>query len=405
MMDVLRPLDKAVPMNPQAAGAAVVVMIVAMIVSILQPRFFIYGLHRNPQRQRHRNPPRQSRHDVTEHLPFAIPPMATVNEAVENAPQPVCMAESLFNIVRKEIHRQTWVKEKFVRINRDTNTISLFEKKEAGTGKNTTTKSIPLFYHGIPVILHEYNPSSADVCPIKFDAMETTPSALGLLRCQLESLYRHIPGIEFVEFYVDREVVITVASSFLVQAIEIVGSRVFRAWQCNFILTQRGGLQTVVPDEKLSDEDETFLEDINSDADITLSPGHAVYNSNGQSSTLGVLLHPGPLGKKIQIKYFTVSAHSFMQKLQIHLWPVNILSMLVMSFVSGLAWLGGKDNWFEPILLKQYFFVRTFILAYTVFWQFTSKAVGMNKMVNIVPADLTSSREVCNSFHQSQFLE
>jgi hypothetical protein len=346
--------------------------------------------------------PQEGPKRATEQVPLATPRMIPGKKKVDEAAQPHCMAKNVYDFVENEIRQKPWVKDKFVRVNKETNTISLFDTEDTRIDEISPMK-IPLFFHGIPIIPHDYKNFSTDICPIEFDALETSPSTIGLLKTQLNSLYRFIPGIEHVDFYVDREVVITVADALFELAIEKLGSRMFRAWKCNCRIIPGRHFTRGFANRNVSD-DGTCVSDISSPIKLPPYPGQKIYNSDGYFSTLGVLLHSGSLTKEIELNHFTVSAHSFLRKMELGFRHPNLLSVTVAAFVSHVVWVGGRCNWFEPLFLKQYFFFKMFILVFTAFWECPFKPLGMNTTVHTLLLYLTFSRAYCDSRRQSQHL-
>jgi hypothetical protein len=176
--------------------------------------------------------PEQVAEQAAEQLPLATPHMNPAKKNAEKAEQPLRMAKHVYDLVEKEIRQQPWAKERTVRVNEETNTISLFLVEDAGIEETSPVK-IPLFFHAIPVIPHDYGEFSPDVCPIELDTPDMSPSILGLLKSQLYSLYRFLAGIEHVDFYADREVVVTIADAFYGLAIARLESHAFRALKRN----------------------------------------------------------------------------------------------------------------------------------------------------------------------------
>jgi len=218
------------------------------------------------------------------------------------------------------LSEEPWVKGLIVDYNPSSNTISLFDDFMRET-QPSLQRNIPLRYRGIPIIVHDYacDPNRIPVAHQLSQSVDTLKD--GLTGSQLRELQDFIPDhIHSIEFYLDRQVIVTLSSETICNTVSKLGFGAFRAWDCVFILTIPRIYETW-------HQHPSFL-GIPKLGASGLLPGLKINNDLGVVSRAGIFLR-SRLPKACTISHFLISAHSFVKKKRLKL-GLNLSSSLVL---------------------------------------------------------------------------
>ena len=267
--------------------------------------------------------------------PPAPPPTPTMNdpEAVERA-----------------ISSASWAENRIAIVNRDSDTISVFEDPKA---EKVNPEEIPLSVRGVPVIPHLLPHTRPRKTHPQLPASEANRD--GFSSAQLKKLHEIFLGLQSVEFFFDRIVILRVTKEYYASCLESAGGdRVFSGYGCVMWLLAIAGPPTVyLPPAPEAEKDDV------------VQPGCGVYNSRGEYSTLGVFLVQGQQypNSAIDIEYFTVSAHSYLKKVAIDL-GMNWASLLVVPFCVYMGYVEAITQAVDISLCRQYAIARMCIALF-----------------------------------------
>src|SRR6202022_3709254 len=144
---------------------------------------------------------RQDQHEPS-HAPHALP----------SPPRTPRMSSSVKTRIKSDIVNEPWTTGREVVINEESNTISLFDVDDT-VSHRSRQREVPLRYHGVPIIPHEYSYITSTETPGPFISESKTISLDGLASDQLSQLQMYIPGIIPIHFFLDRQVIITLSST------------------------------------------------------------------------------------------------------------------------------------------------------------------------------------------------
>lgn len=278
------------------------------------------------------------------------------------------------------LERAGWTRGRDVVVNAESNTISVYEDLES-TSEESDLETIPLFFHDIPIIPHSFPRPSPSTAPPEFATEE--PMLDGLSNEQIKVLRETLPGLERIEFYLDRIVVLTVREKFANVSLEKTGAMCFAAFGCVSILavvnrTLGHRHEGVAKNEAISTR--------------SIFPGSKVYNSVHAYSTLGAFLVPGSKypSSEYLLEFFTVSAHSFLRKRSFDFgftWP----TLLAGPVVAYLALRYKSLDLFGISISAQYLFTRLWIEVYDIVNSRWGDKLGWRNLVCAHPSILTFS--------------
>jgi len=248
--------------------------------------------------------------------------------------------------IRQALLSASWAKRRNVVVNKGSNTISVFEPEEPD---EPNLEEIPLSLHGVPIIPHPFPKIEPLTGPDPFES--TAPHQDGLSAEELQTLRDFFPGVESIEFYFDRVIILRVARNVHDFCLEKVGGqRVFSGFGCVIWLLavyvgQRHPIQAVEGAEEAPP--------------ASLYPGCHIYNSVGAFSTLGVFLVKGQEypSSAVNIDYFTLSAHSYLKKREIHA-GLNWESLILIPLCMYMAYVEASSQSVPISWCRQYFFNR-----------------------------------------------
>ena len=248
----------------------------------------------------------------------------------------------------------TWTRGRDVLVNVASNTISVFQPEDDYNLDDYNLDDVPLSLHGVPIIPHPFPEITPRPDSDPFGSTEDHFDGLSLE--QLKAFYDFFPGLKSIEFYYDRVVILRVAMDAYDFCLEKVrGERVFTGFGCAiwllavYPLPQRRAVQEVIDAEETSP--------------ATFSPGCHIYNSLGAFSTLGTFLvkdweYPS---SAVNIDYFTVSAHSYVQKRDIDA-GFNRASLVVFPLCMFVASVKANSQSLVISWCRQYFLNRMWIM-------------------------------------------
>jgi hypothetical protein len=271
-------------------------------------------------------------------------------------------AEKLRSILEK-LGAQTWTRERQVRLNVKTNTISLYDTEDC---KNI--EPIPLRFDGMPVIPHNFPRASRYIQPPTLRTDPNLPNPDGLTDEQVTQLKDFFPPMKTVDFYYDREVVISFdTKSNLAKATENVGSNRFKAFECTFILI------TLPKKPRKSKRDWDIQEQAEQAEKCTgiVTPGSAIFNSRKESSTLGTFLSTmaSSPASSFNVDFFTVYSQSFLRKKVMTEAPCFWAALLCVVII---GWTVGMNTKLLPLDLHRHTAAILFCVAILDVIQFFS---------------------------------
>lgn len=296
--------------------------------------------------------------------------------------------------IEQLIQEESWTLGRDVIVNRNSNTISLFDIHDKDFCFFVRAP-VPLYYQGVPVIPHHFcGCASPLVRPQELSILSMETTLDGLTSQQIRQLREYIGYIETIDFYIDRWVVVTIPLDLYTTALQKIESPYFQAWDCIFRL---------VPS--------TWQTKINTNKE-PLSvpvPGFRVQSDTGVRSTRGALLRcrnqklsaSGPT-----IDLFTVSRHSFTAKRAIDLKP-SLLSTAVLAAVLKLAYTVAEQAILPWQLHQQLVLIKVGIIMQDYLWIFGGRRLGFHILVSptcCVDRGLFCSPGDCVLKNPSQYL-
>lgn len=308
--------------------------------------------------------------DVMDYLMGRVTRDLKANTLVYN-PTPSMSAEDA-NRIKLFIEKEPWTLGRDVVVNRDSNTISLFDIHDDDFCFFPRAP-VPLYYQGVPVIPHHFsNAASPLVEPQELSILSMETHMDGLRSQQIRQLSEYLGYIQTVDFYLDRWVVVTIPRDLYTSALEKVESPYFQAWHCIFRL---------VPEPM----DQPKLNINTGKMPLSVpAPGFRVQSDTGVKSTRGALLSrrnqkhsaSGPT-----IGFFTVSRHSFTEKRVIDLKP-SFLSAAVLDAVLHLADAVANEAIFPWQLYQQLFLIKAGVIVQEYLWIFGGRRLGFHILVS-----------------------
>jgi len=306
------------------------------------------------------------------------PPERTIPDTVDYPISIPRMSHPRLQAIEDRVVNEPWAQGREIVVNQESNTISVFGVHEEDC--ENQHPPVPLFYDDIPIIPHSCPYRKSDLNPKELNT-SLDKVRDGLTQEQLWKLKDYFIGVITVEYYLDKQVVITIAQQWYDTGFFKVGGSEFWAWGCFVVLLCAVEKQDVeiVPD--IDNRDSIVSEDI--------VPGSKVYNENGEYSTVGALLYERsqlstaaqhyPAGP-ITVDYFTVSAHSFVKKIYAGI-GMNWRCAVVLPFVSQVAYAGMTQSLFNMLLIKQVLLTRLFVLFYDFIWIYAGRPCGLHTKV------------------------
>jgi hypothetical protein len=282
------------------------------------------------------------------------------------------MLDNLKHQITESIYKENWTRGRQVVINDDT--ISLF--KDDDSPSQTRTTDIPLRYFGIPVIPHHHQYVNGSELHLLFTSPnDPSEGRYGLTEARLAKLRSFFMGVRTVDVYLDNQIIIGLDSETHYQlAVEKIICPYFRAWHYLCLL------MVILPDDgnpvNIPNQD-----DLQSDCP-PLAPGAKVWNDAGEFSTIGTFLHPDPraISSSLEVKNFSVSAHSFLRKRELA-WSFNGLWLSAVIVIGYLGYLGTKGTWLPMDVHRQVLYLRVCLTLQEFIWRVAGRKLSWHGMV------------------------
>jgi hypothetical protein len=265
---------------------------------------------------------------------------------------------------------QAWTAGRDVIVNDDSNTISVYNVRNIG-GKDDA--EIPLRHRGIVIVPHSFSRVTSAIAPPPLKPGVDHINRDGFSSDEIQLMVSYITNIIQIDFYLDREVIITLSSeAALLTAVQIIGGMTFVGLGCRFRLRAAGAVKK----EHVKGGKDPV------DKSTNLQSGSQIFNRAGEYSTLGTFLCRDPRSptSSIEVDRCTVSAHSFLRKRSIGkemgiITIVSVLMVIVLSFV------GAQAEWLPESIVRGILALRSSLLVYDAIWKYGGRRLGWHKMV------------------------
>ena len=255
---------------------------------------------------------------MTESPILTTPNTTTPNTTTPNTTRTPTMPENIFEYLSTHLANEPWTIGRDTVVNKMSNTISVFEVRDSNGNHTAITDEIPFSYRDVPVIPHCYPRPHPDPAP--FDHSSNNTLFDGLTEKDIRILRQNLRGILAIDFYIDRQVYIKMTREGWEKAYDKYETTALRAFGCILILILAASQD--VPFKG-------FIEYSSTESREPIAPGVEVFNKFAEYSSIGVLLLLCGYGPQEDLKYFTLSAHSFVRKRNVY--DFNILSAFVLT--------------------------------------------------------------------------
>ena len=259
------------------------------------------------------------------------------------APTPSLSPETVAEL-NQLLAKESWTKNRQFFVNPDSITISLFDNlliDETLTDVPLHFKDIPIIPHHFSHLPHHFSFYARDFASVALETSSETENHVdGLSPTQLHKLTRFVNGIVAIDFYLDRQVVVSLPAVSYVEEVQRLGFDTFSAWNCVFHLNCSPTWER--KPSRLTEDDLAIF----TQGDV-IAPGSTIFSSTGEPSVIGVFLVPRSRTQDIkEIQYFTVCAHSFvrMKSFCLELNGRCALRVIIILFVAYCIWDSGASE-------------------------------------------------------------
>jgi hypothetical protein len=216
--------------------------------------------------------------------------------------------------LEKDVAQQPWASDRFVRINQESNTISVYDTSfnEHYSVSNSVPEP-PLTFQGITVVPHSFRYEACPFSPPAFTVPQN-PARTSVDPVGLMQIVEKLGHIDIVDVYGDGELVFGVQDEFMEFVTQkLDGHDTFvaaRLLYSSCLHRRRPPQPPKAPSQP-----------------TPVRPGAPIFNAEGEEPKVGVLLVERDTNNTAH-QYFTVSAHSFLSKIQL-LWPPSPILVFI----------------------------------------------------------------------------
>jgi hypothetical protein len=283
-------------------------------------------------------------------------------------PRTPTMPENIFEYLSTHLANESWTIGRDTVVNKMSNTISVFEVSDSNGNHTVITDEIPFSYRDVPVIPHCYPRSHSNPAPFDYSSNNTLFD--GLTEKDIRTLRQNLCGILAIDFYIDRQVYIKMTREGWEEAYDKYQTTALSAFGCILILILAAPQD--VPFKG-------FIEYSSTESREPIAPGVEIFNKFAEYSSIGVLLLLCGYGPQEDLKYFTLSAHSFVRKR--HVYDFNILSAFVLTIITYIAYIAATRQLYSLLFLKTWLFIRLYIFLWDALIKYHGKLLGIHQLV------------------------